>query len=441
MISFLLINKLKYYLNSHRNPWKIILTVVLVFTAWFYGRLLGELSNQLASGEIDFVSVEKFSTLTLLAILAFVLIRMVFPSYRPLQQIFPKYLPLSAAQRYFALIINDFISPYFFYLFLFILSYAFYALHEGFDFILSGILILTGSVLLRRCIQSLIDFRLSITGKLSPLLLIPMVYINYGILELNPLSQISLFTLACLLFFIAFIQEINIAEKRNKEITGKTQISNAFFKMILNNRKARLPLMIGILFKAFILYSDFFLFKTKGEHLFDGLFIYWLFASPMLLFTYVFNNQWAFWKNFWLTYELRTGEYRTMIKQYFKLMLIPILVDAVFSIPILIVTWDMPVLILLFYFSAAAYLIMFSFLWSLITPRKIGSTFQMKNSVSMVSTLSAASGVSLLTLIKVNQWFYVMIPVMIIIGGVALWIGISMYKDKKYLIVNKVMKN
>jgi hypothetical protein len=440
MILFLILHKLKFYLKSHSNPSKVVLTIFLIITAWIYGRLIGEFMNKLAIGEIDFFTPERFLSYVLAAILMITMIRMVFPDYRALKQIFPRYYPISNIQKYAASILNDFVTPYFFYLSFFILTCNFYSSDQGFDFLYPGFLVMIGSHLLRRCIQYLLDFRLSITGKISSVLFVFVLYINIDLLELKLSDNLYLLVLICFLFLIGFIQEYAIIEGRSNEFTSKSLKSNIAFKMLINNKKARLTLMIGLLLKASILLGDFLFFKTKGKHFFDGQLIFWLFASPLIIFTYVFNNAWGFWKNIWLNFDLRSGDYKLMIRQSFSLMLAPLLIDVIFTLPILLISWNNPVFILLFYLTTACYLIMLSFLWSLITPKKIASIFQMNGSTSPVSIITTIGGVILLTTMKINQLFYILIPLFLIIGGIAFWISINIYKNKKYLITNKLMK-
>ncbi len=64
----------------------------------------------------------------------------------------------------------------------------------------------------------------------------------------------------------------------------------------------------------------------------------------------------------------------------------------------------------------------------------------MKGSTSPWSVIAAMGGVFILTTIKINNWFYIFIPLLIIIGFIGLWLSSDMYKEKKYIIANKIMK-
>lgn len=441
MIGYLIIYKIKFYIKGLKNPWKILLSLILVLTAWMYGKLFGEISNKLVSGEIDFITVEKFTSIIIIAISVFTIIRMIFPNYNPLVQLFPKYYPLSKAELYFTSLINDFYKPYFFYLILFIISGSYYAENLGINFIGCGLLALVSSQLVRRSFHYMADFEMQISFRFFHIIgVLAIAYYVFALFASSTYIVLQLISIVIVLLLIGYFQESSIISRRIGEIKSKASKTNINIKLLLNNKKVRLPLIIGLLLKVFILFGDFFLLRIKGKHLFEGQIVFWLFASPLIIFTYVFNNVWGFWKNIWLNMELKVGDYKPMTLQVFRLVLIPLIIDLFITVPVLLFSWNNYEFILLFYFTITAYLLMLSFLWSLITPRKISSSFQMKGSTSPWSVIPSMAGVFLLTTIKINHWFYILIPVFLIIGGIGYWISIDLYREKKYIIANKLMK-
>lgn len=441
MIKYLIIHKLKFFIWELKNPWKVIFFLLLLLTTWFYGLFYGQLSNKLSTGEIDIISLERFFNYTFIGIAGLTIIRMFFPNYNPLKLLFPKYYPVSKGKRYLASLINDFQKPYFFYISIFILSTTIYLENSTFRFLITSSLVLINSHLIRRCLQYQIDFiskKKSYVVNVLGLLTIISFFITALLLKIDLL--ILLITLMMVLTLIGYFQESLIESTSQREIKSKSGKLNLTIKLLLNNKKARLPLIIGLLFKSFILLTDLFLFRAKGEHLFEGQIVFWLFASPLIVFTYVFNNIWGFWKNIWLNVNTRVGRYKPLIWLGLRLMLLPLIIDMVITIPIILLSWDDTRFILIFYFTTSVYLIMLSFLWSLITPRKIVTIFQMKGSTSPLSIIAAMGGVLLLTTIRINYWFYIFIPLFVIIGFVGLWLSLDVYKEKKYIIANKLMK-
>ncbi len=441
MIRYLIIHKLKFYIRELKNPWRVVLTLFLLFTAWIYGLLFGKLYNNLYSGEIDIISSESFFNYSFIGIAGITIIRMFFPNYNPLRLLFPKYYPITNCKKYIVSLINDFQKPYFFYLSIFVLSATFYLENSTIQFLMTSFSILISSHLFRRYIQYVIDFKINkktIIVHVLGLVSIASFFATVFSQELD--LFVPLIMLIVVLTLIGYFQEsliTSISHGGNKNKSDKLGIT---LKLLLNNKKARLPLIVGLIFKSLILLGDFFLFRTKGKHLFEGQIVFWLFASPLLIFTYVFNNAWGFWKNLWLNIELRNGQYKPMIWLGLRLMLIPLILDIVITIPILLLSWADFKFILIFYFTTSVYLIMLSFLWSLITPRKITTMLQMKGSTSPLGIIAAMGGVFILTTIKLNNWFYILIPLFVIIGFIGLWLSLDMYKEKKYIITNKILK-
>lgn len=248
-------------------------------------------------------------------------------------------------------------------------------------------------------------------------------------------------SIVIMLLVIGFFQESAIQSRRIKEVQTKSIHTNLSLKLLWNNKTVRLPLLVAFAFKIAVLLGTFLLFKIKGIHLFEKQIILWLFASPLMIYTYVFHNVWGFWKNLWLTMELRIGNYKPMTRQIFRLISIPLAIDFLITVPILLIPWADVGFILLFYFTTSLYLFLQSFLWSLLTPRKIGSSFQIRGSVSPWSVIASMVGVLLLAVVKDSQWFYFLIPVFVIMSGIAYGLSLHLYKEKKYIISNKLLKD
>lgn len=224
------------------------------------------------------------------------------------------------------------------------------------------------------------------------------------------------------------------------KIRGTSLKTNLMLKLLFNNPKVKLPLLIGFSVKTGLLLLDFFLFRKNGEHLFNGQFVYWLFVPPLIYFTYVFNNIWAFWFNLWLNLQLRIGDYKAMIIQAFFLMLPLLIIDAAITLPILLLSWDDTTFILTFYFTTTFSMLLFSFLWSLITSKKIATTFQINGSTSTWGVMVSMGSVFLLSTISKFQWAYVFVPLFLILSAAGLWYSIVTYKNWKYVLFNKLKK-
>lgn len=330
---------------------------------------------------------------------------------------------------------------------LFILSGSHYMEISKTSFLLGAIMAMVSAQLVRRSFQYMIDFKTKISSRFIHWLAVLTIgyYISIFFISIFLENNSELFfqfgIVSLVLLIMGLLQESVITTRKIKEAQTKFRPTNLSLKLLWNNKKVRLPLLVAFAFKIVVLLGSFLWFKIKGTDLFEKQIVLWLFASPLIIYTYVFHNVWGFWKNLWLTMELRDGSYKSMTQQIFRLISVPLAIDFLITIPILLIPWEDIGFILLFYFTISLYLLMQSFFWSLITPRKIGSSFQMRGNVSQWAVLASLTGVLLLAMVKNTRWFYYLIPVFIIISGVVYWLSLHLYKDKKYSLANKLLKD
>lgn len=439
MIRFLIIGRIKGLLLELKKPLSILLALVIVLTAWLYGWLLASLINKSNMGAIESITPEKIINYSICFIMGLVLLRMILPRYNPQKQLLPKFYPITKFYNYLISVISDFLNPLFFSITFFIILCCLY-LHEfKLLFLLLGFSALVSSQLLRRLIQYGIDFRIKNKGYLFLIisfLLIYFVFYYYTYFNQH-LKALSLF-IPIYLFCIGYLIELTIIESRINEIPGGSGMSNLYLKLIIKNPKARLILLVGVLIKFSLLTVDFILYKKNGIHIFDGQLIYWTFASPLILFTYVYNNVWGYWPSVWLIYEIRIGGHRETIHFIIKLLAIPLLIDLLITIPLLLVSWDNYIFIITFYLLSSLFLVTFCSIWSIIFPKKIISTFQMSGTSSFVGSLVSMIAVISLSVLKLNYWFYVLIPIFLTASYMAYKYSPDLYKERKYSIVKKL---
>ena len=442
MIAYLLFIRLKSFFLGLKKPWNSVLTLGAILTIWFYGWGLATVINKAIQGETGHVVPQTIINYALAVIIGFVLFRMIFPRYKPQRQYLPKFYPVSRLQHYVISVVSDLTKPLLLGIAFLIVVCFLYLQDLKFTFLLLGLSALVTGQLLRRLVQYGIDFRKSTVGNVLFAIswVIPLVVITY-FASLSPyIWQLSLFV-SVYLFAIGYLLELTILENRRSQIAGGAWTGNLYLKLLVNNPKARLILMVGILFKVFLLTGDFFMFRSKGKHMFDGQLVYWMFASPLILFTYVFNNVWGYWKSVWLNFELRTGSYKEMTQFVARLLVIPLLIDAAITLPLLLLSWNQTQFILIFYLVSLLFLILFSFLWSILFPISIRSSFQMRGTSSFVSSMVSVVVVVSLSLLKLNYWFYILIPFYLFLAYMAYMFSLDLYKVKKYVLVNKILKD
>ena len=121
-------------------------------------------------------------------------------------------------------------------------------------------------------------------------------------------------------------------------------------------------------------------------------------------------------------------------------MLFPLILDMAITLPILLMSWDDKLFILTFYFTSTLSLVLLSFLWSIIAPKKITAAFQFSASTSSWGIAAALTVVFLLSTINLTKWAYLLVPLFLILSGVGIWYSIAHYKDLKYIVFNKMKK-
>ena len=441
MIEYFIMMRMKRFFLGFRNPWRIVLHLVFLLTSWGYGRLFAEITNKASYGELNSVSPEILINFALIIIASITIIRMLLPTYKLQKLVLPKFYPLSKWQRYCLSVVSDFQSAYFFYIAMFVVTNFWFLEYSKVTFLFSGFSVLLSAHLLRRKIHYLIESKLKAFGYVYfaiTIAIISVLILNYDFF-LHHFKYTSILV-PILFFIIGYLLECQVVENKNIELLTSSSKGHYLFKLLVNSTKARLPLVVGLIIKLLLLILDLVLFKTTGKHIFDGQLVYWMIVSPLIVFTYIFNNTWAFWKNIWLNYELRSGKYIDMIKFNLRLLFIPLAIDALITLPILFFSWHNYQFIILFYFVSLIFLVCTSFVWSLVFPITIKSTFQMKGTSSFISSIVATVSVILLSVIKIDNWFYILIPFYLILSFMAYKLAVALYKDKKYLIADRLIK-
>lgn len=355
---------------------------------------------------------------------------------------FPKFYPLSNLERYASSLINDFYKPFFLYMFIFILSGSYYAEFSKISFLISASLAVLSAHFVRRSLQYIIDFTTKPSMRFIHIvvLLAGVYYISIFFFNTyDMISQLGLIIL--LLLLIGFLQESFIQTRKAREVQSINRLSNISLKLLWNNKKVRLPLLVGFGFKILFVLGYFFLYQTEKTHIIDKSPMIWLFVSPLVIYTYVFHNVWGFWKDLWMTTELRISGYGPKTKQVFQLISIPLIIDLMITLPLLFIAKENLEFIILYYITTSLFLLAQSFLWSLITPRKITASFQIRGSVSPWAVIISMLSIFILAAVKNSQWFYFLIPILILLAAIAYGLSLYLYKDKKYILSDKLLKD
>ena len=302
-----------------------------------------------------------------------------------------------------------------------------------------GYLIL-GSIV-RRNLQYIIDFKLKKTAYITSfIMLIVLIFagVNMAVSVFD--NMLIVFVIIIALALLGFYQHASIIES-SKSIGNTANSKRSIgFKLLLNNKKTRMLLIISLIFKIIII--GILVYQTyKGDELiFSKQPVFWLFCTPILFFSYFYNNIWSFWPSLMMNLDLRAGDYKTMVKQVLKLMKLPLIIDFLLSIPLLYVFKDNLIFIILFYITSIIFLIGFSFFWSALLTKNVKKLFQRSGTTSAWASVASMGGVAILTLMQINEWFYFLSPFFIISSAVAYWFSEDIFKDNKHKIYERILK-
>ncbi len=439
MICQFLFLKIKSSFLELKNPLKIVVNLLYLFMAVFYGYsiyALNELESQTKTE--GNTSIDIFNVIYL-SLGSLMILRTIFPSYSAMKQLFPNYLPIARFQNYCISLILDFVKPFYLYNLIFLGTCAF--LFEKTSILVTGILIIISIQLARRSIQYPIDFILK-KGKIKPLflliLLFSSIYIFHNFILNQFILSLSLISISLILIGFLFENQI-ISSKKRKEKTDFRN-GNLTIKFLVNNKQVRKLLIVGFILKILILGISLITFNTDKTLLFEGKGMFWFFGTSLIIFTYVFNNFIGHWKNCWLNFELRTTGYKKMVGFILRLMAIPILIDICITIPFLIYTWKDITFVLAMYFTSLIYMISTSIFWSLILPINSKKLFNQKGNTSFLSITFSFLGILLLSTMQYNKWLYALIPFYILLSFAAIKIAFHLYSERKYKVFEKLFK-
>lgn len=439
MIRKLFLFKIKYYLKRNRTPGRMVLSLLVILSAIIYGLSYQILKQMCESGIVENLSANDTMKYTLLLIFAVSIGRMIFPAYKPITLLYPKFYPSPTSHRYVASVINELTQPFFFYMLIFIVSGSLFTKTPDFEFLCLAVLFMVGGHLLRRSIQYFIDFKLTLMGKLS-MIVILLVMSLFVVIKIRFHDPFFVFGTVLLLFIAGWVQHLSIKESTAKKTNHKSTNYGMMLKILLHNPGLRLPLLIGLAVKTIFLLIDLYLYHKKGSHLFNGDAVYWLFIPPLIYFTYIFNNIWGFCFNLWLNLQLRVESYLPFVAKSFILMLPLLIIDLLITLPLLWMGHDDKIFVLTFYFATTLSLLLLSFMWSLVTPKKVTTTFQLNGSTSNTGVLVMMVIIFIMAGISKYKEVYLFVPVLVLLSAAGFRYSLVSFKKRKYILFEKLQK-
>lgn len=426
------------FLKGLKNPWRASLCCFFTFFCFCYANLFAEAVSLSSAKRFGSFKPSEIINFVLGSIGIMTLARTFIPSYVPLKRMFPNFLPISTLKSATLSVVHDFFSDYYLFMFIFIFSSTYFLDYRGTDFLFEALIIIFSCQLFKRCLQLMIEYNQQTEAYIlfcTQIIIICAVWF----LELKFILAFLIFVF----FVVGFRLEL-ISLKRDKREIILDSINNIpiELKLILNNKKALIPLIVGVVLKTLVVSINFYFVNFKGRVLIEIPVVYWLFVSPLIIFTYVFNNSWEFWKGVLINYDIRTGEYSNLVKTMIRVISIPIALDLVVTMPIVILSNPNNIIFcIVFYLTSLSILMGFFLIWSTLFPIKVGSYFQMKGNTSFLGYLVSTLLVALLVVITYKKGFYLLVPLYMIITYITFKIGKNLYRNNRKEIFQKIFNN
>ncbi|RDV15860.1 hypothetical protein DXT99_07640 [Pontibacter diazotrophicus] len=397
-----------------------------ILLAGFYSLMFSYLL-QLAeeSGRIR-QSAEQVLEYANLFLLVIIILRGFFPAYVPKSGIIQRIYPIPPLQKFWTELAVELVSPFYFIalnflIFLFLMAPAYDFVH----LLQSLLVVLTAHVTLRS-LQVFVERKIRWTHSylfMAAVMAAAFVALQVRVPMFRPTSDWLMLVVhvAALGFFItaSYFLEHAAADARHKVVNYSSNARRSLgWRLFKNHKMARQMLIFGMVFKVLILAVDAVSYLKKGNHIFDEILSLWIFVGPLVIFSYVFNNVWGFYRNLWLTIERSSGSYKDFIKASLLPLRVPLLMDAVLTF--MYVTFfnhESALFIVLMYIASILVLTPLGIIASIVRPIAVkGGMFSFSTKTSYLYNFIAIFLFSMLLLPRIHPLLYLLYP--LIIGGV-----------------------
>jgi hypothetical protein len=437
--------RLSSLFNPKKNLGRFAGLVFAILFAAFYGLLFGYLFGSEDWEEVDLSSRDNF----LIGVAAFfffmTILKGFYPSYKQLGTWVRPFFPLTKFQRYNLKLSADLASAFFIPAFIFIISFCLMANELlGWTFIIKFVIILLGANIIRRMIQAVIEYKFQGNQGLFLLLILGTagligIQIFYPIYGRSPVwSDIS--TLA-LLYGSGLIIEEYLSFERKKTVQVSNGKTNIITSLLIKNKKVRSAILVAMLFKVGILAGDTFLFNKSGEHLFNSDAMLWLFVSPVVVFNYVFNNTWGYYRNLWLTLDKAPNPGKVLRNFYLRLVWPPLAFDFMVTFVYLLFRPEWFNIGLISYIITTIISVVFGFYWSILKPKLIMKSISTKSNTYVWSNILGMLFVFLTFGMLYTKWLYWLVPVYLIISALVYFYSSKEYAELRKKIFKELFKD
>jgi hypothetical protein len=434
----------------HKKEQRALLLSLGIVLAGIYSYIFTYLLHKARVGEGVPQSAEQVLEYANLFLLAIIILKGFFPSYVPKAEIIQRIYPVSPLKKFWTEMIVELVSPFYFIVANFLILLFLMSPDYNFVHLLQSILVMLTAHVTLRSLQVFVERRMRWSHSyfyMGAIMAAAFIALQARVPMFRPTSDWLMLIVheAALGFFIAanYLLEQAAAEPRRKVVNYSSNARRSLgWRLFKNHNLAKQMLIFGLVFKAIILALDATSYLKKGEHIFDNIMSLWMFVGPLVIYSYVFNNVWGFYRNLWLTIERSSGNYRDFIKASLLPLRVPLLMDAVLTF--LYVTFfnhESALFIVLMYIASVLLLTPFGIISSIVSPKAVkGGLFSFSARSSYLFNFIAVALFGMLFLPLIHPLLYLVYPVLI--GGVlfALVAVLREYQSYKHKLFETLYK-
>lgn len=405
---------------------RVLLLSLGIVLAGVYSWLFSLLLQQAHEGGLIRQSAGVLLEYANLLLLAVIILKGFFPAYVPKAAVVQRIYPIGPLQRFWTEFVVELISPFYFIVANFLILLFLMAPEYSFMHLLQSVLVLLTAHVTLRTLQVFVERKIRWRHSylyMAAIMAAAFVALQARVPMFRPSQEWLLLVvhMAALGFFITanYFLEQAATEPRRKVVSySSTARRSLSWRLFKNHRLAKQMLIFGLIFKTIILALDATAYLRKGEHIFDHILSLWMFVGPLVIFSYVFNNVWGFYRNLWLTIERSSGSYKDFIKASLMPLRVPLLMDAVLTFAyVTFFNHESALFIVLMYLASILLLTPIGIIASIVSPKAVkGGIFSFSAKTSYLFNFIAIVLFSMLFLPRIHPLLYLLYPMLI--GGV-----------------------
>ncbi|MDP4196000.1 MAG: hypothetical protein Q8940_13175 [Bacteroidota bacterium] len=453
LISFLFKSRIKFYFTGKGATSRILGLIGFSFLAIFYGFVIGFFLDN-SYREIN--GFDRFNLIRGINLFVFVstLTRAYLPSYKPKMDLISSVYPVSLVRRFFIDWLMDFLYPYFFvFLLFFSVVKATSAIYD-LSYFFQSLIVLLSAHIIRRIIQTFAERKTELKFFefiliISTALVSSFVLIQNNVLKLNhnflslALTFASYITLSVVDYIVSssVIELKRVSTQRRNTLLQKEIFNSFYTSFIFKNRAARKSILVAFLLKVVIMLLDLVMMAHNNTHLFDNIYVVFIYVSPLILYSYVYSNTWGFYRTLWLTVDKCTSGFKPLFLMQMKIMILPFTIDLLLASVYFFLNASDMAFGFLFYFVSLVIVICLSIYSSVVAARYVEKPLSFRANSSVAFRMISVFAVMSLILIKYYSIALLLIPIYLIASFVIIQLSFRNYDIYKYNLFEKLFKS